>query len=472
MTLLITELNLNSTYSLLFKLNFEGNIFYMSDQQIGIVVKNYHNINYYKNIYNILVTRILTIMDKYYIIDYPVNITILYKVTKTLPELRREDIKAILLNTNIIKKNNKKILNIKYLPLTNDIRYFGNKIEGYLKKIYIGKLIKTMSYLGINIPKYLLNINTIPNTKVFISTIKHNKTKDKKSYLKISILIDLNLNSELNLNLNENLIKQNECYFRVVFDRSTGITLYEVIDIIENSNKFERLNKNISLNIKNNNIISIKQKIIFDSIKNISYNIYKGMSNTNFGVLDVETYKVSENESKICALGYVTLKESSKLNTFYLPDLVPNLDSNLFVILCLNSLLIEKYHNYIFYIHNMGKFDAVFLHKILKEFNLHKKEEYYILKSIFRDDRMLKLSVSIRISNKKYIKINFVDSINILNFGLDVLGKELKVNNIKDIFPYNFVTKDNLNYIGETPNIKFYNNITELEYKTLYFKSN
>jgi hypothetical protein len=65
------------------------------------------------------------------------------------------------------------------------------------------------------------------------------------------------------------------------------------------------------------------------------------------------------------------------------------------VILCIDIMLVSKCHNYIFYIFNLGKFDVVFIHKVLKEFNLQNNKEYYILKSVFREGIMLKLSVSI-----------------------------------------------------------------------------
>jgi len=136
-------------------------------------------------------------------------------------------------------------------------------------------------------------------------------------------------------------------------------------------------------------------------------------------------------------------------------------------------MLIPKYHNYNFYVHNLGEFDVIFIHKILKEFNLI-NNNYYILKSIYRDGGMLKLSISIKISGSKYLKINLIDSINLLNIGLDKLAKDFQVKTLKGVFPYKFVTKDNLNYVGRTPDIKYYNKgkISIEEYKEIYSKDN
>jgi len=66
---------------------------------------------------------------------------------------------------------------------------------------------------------------------------------------------------------------------------------------------------------------------------------------------------------------------------------------------------------------------------------LHKKEEYYKLKSIFRDDVKLKLSISIKLSSKKkYLKINLINSMNNLNSSLDSLSKNFKIDIYKGVF--------------------------------------
>ena len=134
-------------------------------------------------------------------------------------------------------------------------------------------------------------------------------------------------------------------------------------------------------------------------------------------------------------------------------------------------MLVPKFHNYFFYLHNLGKYDVVFIYKVLKEYNIHKKEEYYILNTIFRDDTMLKLTISIKLSIKKYIKITLLDSLNLLTDGLDTLSKDFEVAIKPGVFPYTFVTKDNLNYIGETPNMKHYEDVSLEEYnKNFYVK--
>jgi hypothetical protein len=243
-----------------------------------------------------------------------------------------------------------------------------------------------------------------------------------------------------------------------VFDMSTGIKLLEVFDHVVNKTTFIRKFKNTKLSIKNNKVISISTDIKLDKIINIFGKLSSKQAwvpNPNFGVLDIETYKDTDGLSKTYAIGFETLLEKIP-HTFYLTDISSTLDSNYLIIHCIDSMLVSKYHNYTFFVHNLGKYDVVFIYKVLKEFNLHKQEEYYIMKTIFRDDVMLKLTISIKLSKKKYIKITLVDSLNILNEDLETLAEDFEIDDSKGFFPYSFVTKDRLNYIGLAPNMSHY----------------
>jgi hypothetical protein len=102
------------------------------------------------------------------------------------------------------------------------------------------------------------------------------------------------------------------------------------------------------------------------------------MSNPHFGTFDLESYVDSDGLAKVYALGFVTLLDKN-VKTYYITDHSNSLDSNYLIIYCLDEMLVPKYHNYIFYVHNLGKFDVIFLFKTLSEFNLHKGYEYYKL---------------------------------------------------------------------------------------------
>jgi hypothetical protein len=130
-------------------------------------------------------------------------------------------------------------------------------------------------------------------------------------------------------------------------------------------------------------------------------------------------------------------------------------------------MLTNTYNNYIFYCHNFGKYDVVFLYLILLEANKSLAYEHYILKRIMRDGVIIKLDIKVKNKNS-FIKISFVDSLNLLKGSLENLAFD--VYNKKGKFPYTFVNDKNLNYIGKTPDISYYKNISENDYNKLIKK--
>lgn len=120
----------------------------------------------------------------------------------------------------------------------------------------------------------------------------------------------------------------------------------------------------------------------------------------------------------------------------------------------------------------MGKFDIIYIYKTLADYNYilsTKPDECYKLITTYKGDKMLKLVIKKKYKSK-YIKITLLDSYNFLSSSLDVLTKDFKVNHLKSSFPYSFVTEQNLNYEGHTPNFKYYTKISYSEYNQKYFK--
>jgi DNA polymerase type B, organellar and viral len=81
-----------------------------------------------------------------------------------------------------------------------------------------------------------------------------------------------------------------------------------------------------------------------------------------------------------------------------------------------------------------------------------------------KDDKLLDLKLSF----DKY-HINFRDSLLMLPVKLSDLAKAFQVEN-KSIFPYYFPNENNLNYIGNVPDFKYFSNISKEEYN-LYLDS-
>ena len=134
-------------------------------------------------------------------------------------------------------------------------------------------------------------------------------------------------------------------------------------------------------------------------------------------------------------------------------------------------MLSAKNKDHIYYTHNLGGYDIVFLLKALKEANKLKGFEYYKIDTNLTDSKILKWVVKVK-TPSGYNKITFVDSYNLLTDNLSNLSKSFGSEVKKALFPYSFVRTDTLNYIGNTPSTYFYivkNKKIQLEdYKAIY----
>jgi hypothetical protein len=127
---------------------------------------------------------------------------------------------------------------------------------------------------------------------------------------------------------------------------------------------------------------------------------------------------------------------------------------------CLNSVMSRKYNGYKVYVHNLAKFDIIFLLKYLVKVGN--------LQPVIHNDRIISLTVKYG-KNNKY-QIQFKDSYLILLASLSKLSSAFQVENEKSVFPHFFVNENNLNYVGEIPELKFFKNISEKDYQS--YKSN
>jgi len=94
----------------------------------------------------------------------------------------------------------------------------------------------------------------------------------------------------------------------------------------------------------------------------------------------------------------------------------------------------------------MAKFDIIFLLKYLVKL--------VEVNPIIHKGRIIQLDIKYGGDNQ--YKLTIKDSLLILLGTLDRLSKAFNVDNPKSIFPFLFVNKDNLNYIGEVPEFKYF----------------
>lgn len=232
-------------------------------------------------------------------------------------------------------------------------------------------------------------------------------------------------------------------YNLVEFFKS-GISLIKFKDIFINKNEFIREIDNKSFVFKNG------EQILFESKMKCKFITKTKKQNNlvnNFITLDIETY--IHNNTLIPFL--ICMYDGQKSTTFALWN-YKNVEN--MILDCLNSIFIRKYNGYKVYIHNMAKFDIIFLLKYLVKIAS--------VQPIIHNGRII--SLIINYGKDLEYQIDFRDSYLILLNSLLKLSKAFNVENEKTIFPYFFVNKDNLNYKGKVPDIKYFNKIDELEY--------
>ena len=100
----------------------------------------------------------------------------------------------------------------------------------------------------------------------------------------------------------------------------------------------------------------------------------------------------------------------------------------------------DSMNGYTFYVHNLGRFDSIF---ILKSLILNKD---FSLSPVWKDNCIISLTIK-----WNDFKIILLDSLQLIPGSLDKILKSFNCDTQKGYFPYSFVNKNNLNYIGVKP---------------------
>ena len=446
---IINKFKLNTTYSIFIKISSQNNlIFKMCGPQIGLIIKNEHDLDFYNKLFSVIQIRIESTVDLYNYIENIDAIEIMYSIITPSTELAIKNISNLSLNKQLINvKEVKKNFNQNILPFTMDTTYYGVPVYSYSEERskYI-ELINSNMNLNKKINKFIIN----DSDKLFIYESPNNN-----KFIIVS-----------------KLITENE-FLRIIFDFETGIFIKEMKDRLIYSNNnlfFNRTIDSFTLTIKENKIISYK---IENKITPIRSEI-KPLRDRNikFGTFDLESFKDEQNLAKVYALGFITTVDSYP-KLYYLTD-YNNLDSQNLILKCIDDMLINKYNNFIFYTHNLGKYDVVFLYNALLKANSDKGYNYYILNTTMRESTIIRLDIKIKMKSNKsinkenktrFIKISFFDSLNLLNYSLEKLTTDFNLEIKKGKFPHSFVNKNNLNYIGKKPDISYYDSISITEYQ-------
>lgn len=263
-----------------------------------------------------------------------------------------------------------------------------------------------------------------------------------------------------------NICKENTYTYTKIAYNLKGLYMGTVVDTLMPNNVLKRSFGANSFFIYNNTVCYREKLYNFNSIKPG----YKDKMedhlkpNPNIGVFDLETYINKSGDCCVYACGYyMNLDEKSTL--FYI-GLDRNGDS--IVLDCLNSMLSPKYSNTHFYCHNFGRYDVVYLLKIVLAYNESAEgiSSPFIINCFYRNSVVIKLNLKKK-SQKEKVKslysITFIDSYSILNQSLKSLSLKFNVGTQKGCFPHTFVSEKTLFYVGKTPDISYYTDLLNVE---------
>ena len=220
-----------------------------------------------------------------------------------------------------------------------------------------------------------------------------------------------------------------------------GDIFYEYKDNKIDDNTFVRYLENKKFTFKNNELVltEINKYVKFiETLKSLV------KLNNKFITFDIETYV----KDGIMIPFIVSWYDGENKFTYFIKDFINSEDM---ITKAIKDIMIKKYDNYQVYIHNLSKFDGIFLLKILAELGQIKPVIHH--KDI--------ISIGFKFNN---FNITFKDSLQMLIVSLRNLAKTFGALTQKSIFPYTFVNENNLDYIGEVPDFKYFDNISLNEY--------
>lgn len=214
------------------------------------------------------------------------------------------------------------------------------------------------------------------------------------------------------------VVVNNNVSIKYIYD-SSAIIINIIKDVIIDNSNFTRVIGNISLVIKDNKPYEYIINTPLNAIKKPNDKVVIETSNPWLGTLDLDTYLSPDGFNRVYAAGF---KTSEGLYTYYINRDTMNSDD--VVIECINNMLQPRYNKYVFYAHNFSGYDAAFILKILTDYNGKRGSNIYNMKTIFRDNRIISLTISKKYyvndldTKGKIIKIRLLDSILMLDGSL------------------------------------------------------
>nr|YP_009710628.1 DNA polymerase type B [Amanita brunnescens]QFZ98577.1 DNA polymerase type B [Amanita brunnescens] len=239
-----------------------------------------------------------------------------------------------------------------------------------------------------------------------------------------------------------------------------GELMFKWVDTIINETIFTRkIGKKTYTYVKNLDTNKYELKLL--TVKKPAKYFYKLEKDLKIDnkiiTMDIETM-IIENKHIPYLLSWY---DGTNIHSYYLTDYENNIE--LMISKAIRDLCIRKYKNYKVYIHNFANFDLMFLLKYLAKLGK--------VQPIIHNGKF----ISIKFILNKYT-IYFKDSYLITHSSIRKLCNSFNLDKDlhKGIFPYIFSKPNNLNYIGQVPDIKYFDKLSLDEYNNYSknFKNN
>nr|YP_009487300.1 hypothetical protein [Russula lepida]AWB36202.1 hypothetical protein [Russula lepida] len=301
------------------------------------------------------------------------------------------------------------------------------------------------------------------NSILFSYTIKTGRAKEKITFDSSKISYQYYQHHKFPITMNPleygRLIEQTENKFTIQVNKTDiaiiiqdglnnhikyfkeGHLTYQYRDFKLSHNKFIRVLNNKNFTFIDNKLVllTIEKKVNF--IKNL---LPQSKLTNKIITMDIETFIKDGVHIPYCISWY----DGEKSRSYYILE---SKSSNDMLIQAIKDIMIKKYDNHNVYIHNLSKFDGIFLLKILA--NLGQ------IKPLIHHGDII--SIVFKFNN---YNITFKDSQQLLILSLRKLGKAFGVDILKSYFPYTFVNENNLDYIGITPDFSLFDGISHDEF--------
>lgn len=267
-------------------------------------------------------------------------------------------------------------------------------------------------------------------------------------------------NEDLKLEWGMNFFEVKNIKNKAILRTSFNLENHRLKSMIRKHNKTE-LKMEYEWDKENIRIFNLTKKLSEKFLKPLNK---QPISSYDIIVIDIETFLVDELKTRKSyvqtphACGY---SDGNDVQMFY------KTDNNNPVRAALENMFLNCKNGSTVYAHNMDKFDSVYIIKELINLDCS-------ISFIGRENSVLGFTATytnnIEETGVKKFKtktFKFRDSYKILPLSLNNLAKAFDLKQEKGNYPYEFVTEENLDYVGNVSDKKYFNKISDEEYKIL-----